>query len=92
MRVKINRSLCPAQLPTCERCLGRFLLYPEGYERRCFEEIEDDHSDLLTIELSTGDHTVVMVLDEAARTEMGAAGWTDYMDFNVPMYRNIVGA
>ena len=34
MRVKINRDVCSAHLAFCERCLGQFLKYPLGYERR----------------------------------------------------------
>ena len=49
MRVKINRNLCPAHLAFCERCLGQFLKYPMGYERRCFEEIEDDGKEDLLV-------------------------------------------
>lgn len=92
MRVKINRNVCPAHLAFCERCLGRFLLFPEGYERRCFEDLEDDHSDLLTIELHTGGETRVLVLDEQTRKEIAGDGWTAFVDFTVPMYRNNIEA
>lgn len=88
MRVKINRNVCPAHLAFCERCLGRFLLFPMGYERRCFEELEDDGQDLLTIELHTGDHEAVLTLDEKQRREIAGTGWTAFVDFEVPMYRN----
>ena len=88
MRVKINRNVSPAQLAFCERCLGQFLKYPYGYERRCFEELEEDGSDILTIELHTGDHDVVLHLDEAQRLEMAGEGWAYFVDFPVPMYRN----
>ena len=39
MRVKLNRNLCDANLAYCERCLGKFLRNPLGYERHCFTEI-----------------------------------------------------
>ena len=88
MRVKINRDVCPAHLAFCERCLGQFLKYPTGYERRCFEELEEDGSDLLTIELHTGSHDTTLVLDEAQRKLMAGDGWAYFVDFPVPMYRN----
>ena len=88
MRVTINRNFCPAQLASCERCLGRFLLYPMGYERRCFELLEEDGSDDLTIELHTDNETKVMVLNEEQRRLYAGEGWTGFVDFNVPMYRN----
>lgn len=90
MRVKINRDVCPAHLAFCERCLGQFLKYPMGYERRCFEELEDDGNDLLTIELHSGDYDVVLHLDEVERKLMAGEGWARFVDFGVPMYRNEV--
>ncbi len=88
MRVKINRNVCPTQLAFCERCLGRFLLYPMGYERRCFEEIVDDGTDNLTIELHTGNIDKVMTLNESQRRLVAGDGWASFVDFDVPMYRN----
>ena len=87
MRVKINRNVCDAQLSFCERCLGRFLLYPEGYERRCFEELEDDGKPELTIELHSGDVDRTFVLNEEDRRLLAGEGWATLMDFPVPMYR-----
>jgi hypothetical protein len=88
MRVKINRDVCPAQLAFCERCLGQFLKYPMGYERRCFEELVDDGSETLTIELHSGNHDTKLVLDEEQRNLMAGEGWAYFVDFPVPMYRN----
>lgn len=90
MYVKINRDVCPAQLAFCERCFGQFLKYPLGYERRCFETFEDDGSDLLTIELHSNGHSVVLQLDEQQRQEVAGEGWAYFVDFPVPMYRNEV--
>ena len=89
MRVKINRNLCPAHLAYCERCLGQFLKYPLGYERRCFEEIEDDGKDELTIEMHTGGHDVVLHLSEEQRLRLAGDGWAQFVDFGVPMYRTL---
>lgn len=88
MRVKINRNVCPAHLSFCERCLGRFLQYPMGYERRCFELLEDDGRDELTIELQSDDHTVTLTLNEEERLLMAGEGWAYFVDFPVPMYRD----
>jgi hypothetical protein len=89
MRVKINRDVCSAHLAFCERCLGQFLKYPLGYERRCFEEFEDDGKDELTIELHTGGKEVVLHLSEADRLRLAGDGWAQYVDFGVPMYRTL---
>ena len=88
MYVKINRNVCPAHLAFCERCLGQFLKYPMGYERRCFEELEDDGKAELTIDLHTGNHDVTLVLNEDERQMLAGEGWAKLVDFAVPMYRN----
>lgn len=88
MRVKLDRNTCPATLSFCERCFGRFLEYPMGYERRCFEEIEDDGSEVLTIQMQSGGHNVVIHLDEEERKIAAREGWAYFVDFAVPMYRN----
>ncbi len=90
MRVKINRDFCSAHLAFCERCFGQFLKYPMGYERRCFEEFEDDGKDILTIEMHTGGHDVVLELDETQRKLIANDGWANFVDFAVPMYREKV--
>lgn len=87
MRVKIDRNFCDKNLAFCERCLGRFLKYPMGYERQCFEELEDDGREELTIELTSGDNSVTLVLDEEQREILAAEGWAYFVDFPVPMYR-----
>jgi hypothetical protein len=90
MRVKLNRNVCSAHLAFCERCLGQFLKYPYGYERRCFEEIEEDGKEELTLEIHSGDHDVTLVLDEAQRNLLAGEGWAYFVDFPVPMYRDEV--
>ncbi len=87
MHVKINRDVCSAQLAFCERCLGQFLKYPMGYERRCFEVCEDDGKPELTIELHSGDNDRVLVLTEEEAREIAGEGWSAFVDFVVPMYR-----
>ncbi|MCC7451791.1 MAG: hypothetical protein IT324_30560 [Anaerolineae bacterium] len=88
MYVKINRNVCPAQLAFCERCLGQFLKNPMGYERRCFDTIVDDGKDELTLEISSGENHVVVTLNEEQRNLIAGEGWSYFVDFQVPMYRN----
>lgn len=87
MYVKINRNVCDHQLPICERCLGKFLANPLGYERQCFEEVRDDGSDLLTIDLHTGTHDIRLELNEAQRKLIGGEGWSNFVSVAIPMYR-----
>lgn len=88
MYVKINRNVCDHQLAICERCLGKFLSNPFGYERQCFEQIVDDGKENITIDLHTGDEDVHMelTLDEAKM--MAGEGWAQFVDFAVPMFRD----
>ena len=88
MRVKIDRDVCPAHLAFCEQCLGKFLREPLGYERRCFLELEDDKSDILTVELHSGTHDVVLELDEEQRLLAAGEGWSHFVGFEPAMYRN----
>jgi hypothetical protein len=87
MRVKINRDTCDADLAFCERCLGQFLKYPMGYERHCFEELEDDGREELTIELHSSGHIATLILDEEQRKLIAGEGWAYFVDFPVPMQR-----
>jgi hypothetical protein len=75
MYVKINRDVCGHQIAVCERCLGRFLMYPMGYERHCFEEIIDDGSDILTLDVTSTDNHFVLKLTEEEREFFAKEGW-----------------
>ena len=88
MYVKINRNVCDHQLAICERCLGKFLQNPFGYERQCFEEIHDDGKDIVTIDLHTGEKDVHLELTEAECKMMAGEGWATFMEFAVPMFRD----
>jgi hypothetical protein len=88
MKVKINRDVCDAHLAFCENCLGRFLKEPMGYERHCFEELEDDNSEILTIELKTDGRELTLELTEEERLLAAGEGWASLMDFEPDMYRN----
>lgn len=88
MRVKLDRDTCTKPISFCERCLGRFLQYPLGYERACFSEIiEDDGSDELTLEVTNAGKTFTLVLDDEARELIGREGWTAFVDENIAFYR-----
>ena len=87
MRVKIDRDLCPAQLSFCERCFGKFLLHPLGYDRRCFVLLEEDGSDILTIDLYSHGHEQRLELNEEQRSILAREGWAKFVDFAVPNYK-----
>jgi hypothetical protein len=87
MYVKINRNVCDHQLPICERCLGKFLAHPMGYERQCFEEIRDDGRDLLTLDIHTDTRDIRIELNDEQRKMMAGEGWATFLDFATSMYR-----
>ena len=75
MYVKINRNYCGHHTAVCERCLGRFLANPYGYERRCFEVIREDGSPDLTLDITTNGNHIKMSLNDETRLMMAADGW-----------------
>lgn len=87
MYVKINRDVCDAQLAFCERCLGKFLREPLGYERHCFDEITDDGKAEVTVEIYSGGNHTVLVLNEEQRLQAAQEGWSFFVDFIPDMYR-----
>lgn len=87
MRVKVNRDLCPAQLSFCERCFGKFLLHPMGYERRCFIVLEEDDNDTLIIDLHSHGHDQTLELNAEQRGILAREGWAKFVDFAVPNYK-----
>jgi hypothetical protein len=58
-----------------------------GYERLCFDLIEDDGRDTLTIDLHSGSHDVTLRLNEDQRLLLADEGWANFVNFAVPMYR-----
>ena len=75
MYVKIDRNACGHQIAICERCLGKFLANPYGYERHCFEKLVEDGSDLLTLDITSGKNHYHFVLDDEERRMMAGEGW-----------------
>ena len=80
MYVKLNRDYCGHQIAICERCLGKFLMDPLGYERQCFEEIVDDGSDLLTLDIYSSGNHYHLVLNEEQRKLLAGEGWAKVLE------------
>jgi hypothetical protein len=87
MRVMIDRDLCDASLPFCQRCSAAFIRYPEGSDRHCIREIMDDGSDLLTIEMRTDGRTLTLNLTEEEREIASVEGWEVLADFDPALFR-----
>lgn len=87
MRVVIDRDLCDASLPFCQRCSAAFIRYPEGSDRLCVRDIIDDDSELLTIEMHTDGRTLELELTDEARDLAGVEGWEALANFDPALFR-----
>ena len=87
MRVIIDRDLCDATLPFCQRCSAAFIRYPEGVDRHCIREIIDDGSDLLTIEMRTDGRILQIELTDEEREIAAVEGWEALADFDPALFR-----
>lgn len=87
MRVVIDRDLCDASLPYCQRCSAAFIRYPEGVDRHCIREIIDDGSHLLTIEMKTDGRELVIELTDEERELASVEGWEALAHFDPALFR-----
>jgi hypothetical protein len=87
MRVVIDRDLCDASLPFCDRCSAAFIRYPEGTDRLCIRDIVDDGKDNLTIEMQTDQRTLVVELTEEMQELASVEGWEALVDFDPALFR-----
>lgn len=87
MRVVIDRDLCDASLPFCQRCSAAFIRYPEGVDRHCIRDIFDDGSDLLTIEMKTDGRELVIELSDEEREIASVEGWEVLANFDPALFR-----
>lgn len=88
MRVIIDRDLCDASLPFCQRCSAAFIRYPEGVDRHCIREIIDDGNDLLTIQMKTDGREFVIELTDEERDIGSVEGWDALADFDPALFRS----
>lgn len=88
MRVVIDRDLCDASLPFCQRCSAAFIRYPEGTDRPCIRDVVDDGSDLLTIELLTDGRQLVLELSDDERELASVEGWEALAHFDPALFRS----
>lgn len=87
MRIVIDRDLCDASLPFCQRCSAAFIRYPEGGDRLCVRDIVDDGLELLTIEMHTDGRMLELELTDEARDLASVEGWEALADFDPALFR-----
>lgn len=87
MRVTIDRDLCDASLPFCQRCSAAFIRFPEGSDRMCVRKIEDDGQESLTIVLMTEGRTLEIELTDEEREIASVEGWEVLANFDPALFR-----
>lgn len=87
MRVVIDRDLCNASLPFCQRCSAAFIRYPEGSDRLCIMDVVDDGKETLTIEMLTDGRQLEIELTDEQREMASVEGWEALADFDPALFR-----
>lgn len=86
MKVVIDRGLCDSNLSFCQRCSAALIRNPEGYDRACIMDIEDDGKDTLTIEMYTDGRKLEVELSEKERQLAAVEGWEVLADFDPALF------
>lgn len=87
MRVVLDRGLCDASLPYCQRCSAALIRNPEGVDRPCIRQIIDDGRSMLTIEMYTDDRKLELELTDEMRDIGSVEGWEALADFDPALFR-----
>ena len=87
MKVIIDRDLCDASLPFCQRCSAAFIRHPEGTDRLCIREVIDDGRGTLTLKLLTDGRILELELTEEQRELAAVEGWEVLADFDPALFR-----
>ena len=87
MKVIIDRDLCDASLPFCQRCSAAFIRFPEGVDRMCIRDIIEDGKETLTIEMHTDNRVLEIELTEEQRELASVEGWEALADFDPALFR-----
>lgn len=88
MKVVIDRDLCDASLPFCQRCSAAFIRYPEGTDRLCIRDVIDDGKESLTLQMLTDGRELEVELTEEQRDIASVEGWEALADFDPALFRS----
>jgi len=88
MKVIIDRDLCDASLPFCQRCSAAFIRNPEGVDRLCIREVIDDGQDTLTLKMLTDGRVLEMELTDEQRELAAVEGWEVLANFDPALFRS----
>ena len=88
MRVTIDRNLCNSSLPFCQRCSAAFIRNPEGEDRLCIMDIEDDGKETLTLHMLTDGRELEIELTDEQKEIASVEGWEALADFDPALFRS----
>lgn len=88
MKVIIDRGYCDSNLAFCQRCSAAFFRYPEGYDRHCIVDIQDDGKETLTLQMQTDGRTLEIELTDEQRNLAAVEGWEVLADFDPALFRS----
>ena len=88
MKIVLDRDLCDASLPFCARCSAALIRNPQGVDRPCIMEIEEDDKETLTIVLHTDNRSLELTLTEEERGIASVEGWEALADFDPALFRS----
>ena len=88
MRVVIDRNLCDTSLSFCQRCSAAFIRFPEGVDRLCIMDVQDDGKDTLTLHLVTDNRELELELTDEQRELASVEGWEALADFDPALFRS----
>jgi hypothetical protein len=88
MKVVIDRGLCDASLPFCQRCSAALIRNPEGTDRPCIMEIVEDDKESLTVVMHTDNRTLKIELTEEEQELAAVEGWEALADFDPALFRS----
>lgn len=86
MKVIIDRDICNANLAYCQRCSAAFIRHPEGSDRLCIRDIEEDGQDLLTLKMFTDGRILEVQLTDEQRDLASVEGWESLADFDPALF------
>ena len=84
MKIWIDRTDCDACTSYCDRHAAKLVRFPEGEDRPCIKQVEDDGSALLTLVVKDGDQEATLTLSEEQRQIVAYEG----LSIILPWYRH----
>ena len=84
MKIWIDRTNCDACTSYCDRHAAKLVRFPEGEDRPCIKQIEDDGSPLLTLIVKDGDLEATLTLTDEQHQIVALEG----LSILLPWYRH----